>query len=97
VTRDATARPLGAAQAATACRPFRTHPRWALIENAPVMGRVWEIAGEPDCPRRRVFDARIGLTLLHHGVRELATRNVKDFDGLGFERVFDPLADGAAT
>lgn len=89
-------RPLGAAEAVAACRPFRTHPRWALIENAPVMSRVWEIAGEPECPRRRVFDARIGLTLLHHGVRELATRNVKDFDGLGFDKVFDPIAGDPA-
>lgn len=87
------AHPLGAAEAAQACRPLRTHPRWALIENAPVMARVWEIAAAPECPRRRVFDARIGLTLLHHGVSELATRNVKDFEGLGFERVFDPLAN----
>lgn len=87
-------RPLGAAEAASVCRPFRTHPRWALIENAPVMSQVWEIVADPACPRRRVFDARIGFTLLHHGVRELATRNVKDFEGFGFDRVFDPLADG---
>ncbi len=85
--------PLGAAEAAAACRPFRAHPRWALIENAPVMSRLWELVAAPGCPRRRIFDARIGLTLLHHGVRELATRNVKDFDGLGFERVFDPLVN----
>lgn len=88
-------RPLDAAEAAAACRPFRTHPRWGLIENAPVMSRVWEIIAEPGCPRRRVFDARIGLTLVHHGVRELATRNVKDFEGLGFERVFDPITGDA--
>ena len=87
-------RPLGAPEAAAACRRFRAHPRWALIEYAPVMSRVWQIAALPDCPRRRLFDARIGLTLLHHGVRELATRNVGDFDGLGFDRVFDPLTDG---
>jgi len=84
--------PLGAAEAALACRPFRTHPRWALIENAPVMSEVWGIAGRPDTARRQVFDARIAFTLLHHGVRELATRNTKDFTDFGFERVFDPLA-----
>ena len=38
-------------------------------------------------------DARIAYPLLHHGVRQLATRNVKDFEGLGFDRVFDPLVD----
>ncbi|MFQ5744709.1 MAG: TA system VapC family ribonuclease toxin [Acidobacteriota bacterium] len=87
-------KPLDAAAAALACRPFRTHPRWALIENAPVMSRVWEVAGRPGSARRSVFDARIAFTLLHHGVRELATRNVKDFAEFGFERVFDPLAEG---
>jgi len=76
-------RPLGAAEAAAACHPFRAHPRWALIENAPVMSRLWEIVAAPGCPRRRIFDARIGLTLLHHGVRELATRNATIVSGLG--------------
>ncbi len=85
--------PLDAADAVAACRPFRTHPHWALIENAPIMSRVWTVAANADQPRRAVFDARIGYTLLHHGVQQLATRNVKDFKGLGFERVFDPLVD----
>lgn len=85
--------PLGASEAVSLCQPFRAHPFWALIENAPVMSQVWEAAADPSCARRRVFDARIGYTLLHHGVRELATRNVQDFQGLGFERVFDPLVE----
>lgn len=86
-------RPLGAADAVRACQSFRAHPRWALIENAPIMSRVWEVAADRTIPRRRVFDARVAFTLRHHGVTELATRNVKDFEGFGFERVFDPLAD----
>jgi len=84
-------RPLDAPDAAAACQRFRSHPRWALIENAPAMSEVWKLAARRDCPRRHLFDARIGLTLRHHGVGELATRNVRDFEGLGFERVFDPL------
>jgi toxin-antitoxin system PIN domain toxin len=87
--------PLGAAEAAAMCRPFRTHPRWALIDCAPVMARVWEEASREDAARRHVFDARLALTLLHHGVRELATRNVSDFERFPFERVFDPLARSA--
>ena len=90
-------RPLGPDEAASACQPFRRHPRWALIENAPVMARVWEVAARPGIARRRVFDARIAFTLLHHGVRELATRNVKDFEAFGFDLVFDPLADGSSA
>ena len=39
-----------------------------------------------------MFDARLGFTLRHHGVREFATRNIKDFDGIGFGRVWDPIA-----
>jgi toxin-antitoxin system PIN domain toxin len=86
-------RPLGAVEAAEVCQGFRGNPRWALIENAPVMEKVWALAAQPGIARRRLFDARLGFTLLHHGVKELATRNVKDFDALGFDRVWDPLAD----
>lgn len=85
-------RPLGAADAAEVCKGFRSNPRWALIENAPVMDKVWAVASRPRVARRRLFDARLAFTLRHHGVRELATRNVKDFDGFGFERVWDPIA-----
>jgi predicted nucleic acid-binding protein len=89
-------RPLDAPGAAEVCQAFRRNPRWALIENAPVMDQVWTFAGQPGVTRRRLFDARLGFTLRHHGVGELATRNTKDFDGIGFERVWDPIADGAA-
>lgn len=85
-------RPLDAPDAAEVCQTFRRNPRWALIENAPVMNQVWTLAGQPGIARRRLFDARLGLTLRHHGVREFATRNLKDFDGFGFERVWDPTA-----
>ncbi|MBV5276226.1 MAG: hypothetical protein JZU52_22185, partial [Lamprocystis purpurea] len=62
------------------------------VENAPVMDQVWALAGKPQFARRRIFDARIALTLLHHGVTELATANVKDFDGFGFQAVWNPVA-----
>jgi len=85
-------RPLDAAGATAACRAFRTHPRWAIVENAPVMSQVWKQAAIPDSPRRRIFDVRIALTLLHHGVDEFATANVGDFEGLGFDRVMNPIS-----
>ncbi|MCB2263976.1 MAG: PIN domain-containing protein [Candidatus Thiosymbion ectosymbiont of Robbea hypermnestra] len=85
--------PLPANQAADVCRAYRQNPRWHLVENAPVMDQVWALASQPDYPRRRIFDARIALTLLHHGVTELATANVKDFGGFGFHRVWNPLRD----
>jgi uncharacterized protein len=84
-------RPLDADEAAEVCQVFRRNPRWALIENAPVMGKVWTFAAVRGVARRRLFDARLAFTLRHHGVRELATRNTKDFDGFGFDRIWDPI------
>jgi hypothetical protein len=55
------------------------------------MDRVWSAAARPGGARRHVFDARLAYTLLDHGATELATRNTRDFEGLGFARVFDPL------
>lgn len=85
-------KPLGAAEAAALCQAFRRHPRWVVIEAAEVMDRVWAAAASPGAARRRIFDARLAYTLLDNGVDELATRNIRDFDGFPFRRVFDPLA-----
>jgi toxin-antitoxin system PIN domain toxin len=83
--------PLDAESAVRIIRRFRRHPRWGLIENAPVMENVWEYARQSDFPRRRIFDARIALTLHHHGVTEFATVNLKDFRTFPFKRVWNPL------
>ncbi len=93
VRNPATARrPLAAAEAADLIRTLRTNPAWRLVDYpGGLMDRVWKAAAEPGFARRRLFDARLGLTLLHHGVTEFATANVKDFDHLGFQRVFNPL------
>jgi toxin-antitoxin system PIN domain toxin len=56
-------RPLGPKTAADICAAYRANPRWRL-------------AGQPGFARRRIFDARIVLTLFHHGVTDLATANV---------------------
>ena len=69
------------------------NPRWRLVEHAPVMAEVWERAKATDFARRRIIDARLALTLLHHGVTELATANVRDFQGFGFVRVWNPIED----
>jgi len=83
--------PLGAAEAVEECMIFRKHPRWRLAENAEVMASVWEKASQKGFARRRIFDVRSALTLRAHGVTDFATTNVKDFDGLGFEKVWNPL------
>jgi hypothetical protein len=56
------------------------------------MDVVWELAGDRDFARRRIFDARLALTLRHGGVTHFVTTNVKDFEGWGFEKVWNPLA-----
>lgn len=88
-------RPLEANRAATLIQSLRTNPRWDLLDypgpDAGIMDEVWRMATTPGFARRRVFDARLGLTLRHHGVTEFATANVKDFQDFGFERVWDPL------
>jgi predicted nucleic acid-binding protein len=38
-----------------------------------------------------IFDARLALTLRHHGVTEFATRNENHFAGFGFTRLWNPL------
>jgi len=54
------------------------------------MDRVWAAAARPGLARRHVFDARLAHTLLANGFTEFATRNTRDFEGFGFERVIDP-------
>ena len=66
-------------------------PNVLRVENANVMDEVWKLAGGRDFGHRRVFDARLALTLRQVGVTQFATANVKDFEGWGFEKVWNPL------
>jgi len=84
-------KPLGAAAAAAVCQTYRTNRAWILVDSAPVMDAVWRLASARNFAIRRIVDARLALTLKHHGVTELATTNVKDFEGFGFDRVWDPV------
>lgn len=84
-------RPYPADEAAAFCQAFRSNPRWALVDSAPVMAEVWKLAKKPGFAFRRIIDVRLALTLRHHGVTEFATTNIRDFQGLGFARVWNPL------
>lgn len=88
--------PLGASSAVEVCMAFREHPLWQTIgfppESRPFHDVFWPQLRKADFARRRSFDWRLALTLLQQGVREFATVNVKDFDGLGFARVWNPIA-----
>jgi toxin-antitoxin system PIN domain toxin len=86
-------RPIGASDAVDLVSTFRRHPRWRHVDHDPaVMDDVWRAARDPDSARSRIFDHRLAFGLLRHGVTEFATRNVRHFQGLGFSRVYDPLA-----
>ena len=89
--------PLGASDAAAVVQVYRRHPRWRLIgfpsESLPLHERLWQTAGNADFAFRRLYDVRTALSLLAQGVTEFATANIKDFTGLGFRRVWNPLVD----
>jgi predicted nucleic acid-binding protein len=70
---------------------FREGP-WGLVDYpGGLMMSFWKWVQAHDSPPSRLYDVRLALTLRHHGVTELATRNVRDFQGFGFRRVFDPV------
>ena len=83
--------PLSAGEANRECQLLRSHSRWQLIDSADVMKEVWPIAARQGFTRRRIFDVRLAKTLQAHGVTEFATANTKDFEGLGFHRVWNPV------
>jgi toxin-antitoxin system PIN domain toxin len=83
--------PYSSKDAAQVCESYRSNPHWRLVECMPVMREVWLHAAATAFARRRIIDARLALTLRAAGVTELATRNVKDFSGFGFERIWDPV------
>jgi len=83
--------PMTPSQAGAFCQALRGNRNWILVEDGPVMEEVWKWTRRRDFAFRRIIDIRLGLTLRHHGVRQFATTNVKDFKGLGFTRVWNPL------
>jgi len=91
-------RPLEADEAVELIQALRRNPRWDVLDYpgpaAAVMTKLWQRAAQPGYARRKVFDAPLALTLRHHGVREFATANERDFTDFGFKRVWNPLAPG---
>jgi toxin-antitoxin system PIN domain toxin len=84
--------PLTAHEAVEVCERYRRNRKWLVIDYpGGLMGAIWQRAAARGFPRRGIYDARLALTLRHHGVTEFATRNVRHFQSYGFERVWDPL------
>ena len=88
-----TKQPLSPSAACAVVTQYWKYPSVIRAENAPIMEDVWKMAAQPNFARRRIFDVRLGLTLRHHGVTHFATANVKDFQGLGFTKVWNPLTE----
>lgn len=88
--------PMNEADAAALVGTYRRHPRWMLLGSDPdsrgLHTELWRQAARAPFARRRIFDARTALTLVRQGVTEFATANLKDFQDLGFQRVWNPVA-----
>jgi len=90
------AKPLKSTVAVDVCEAFRHHPRWQVIGFPPdsraFHDTLWPRFRAKDFARRRAYDWRAALSMLRLGVDEFATVNVKDFQGMGFRKVWNPLA-----
>jgi toxin-antitoxin system PIN domain toxin len=84
-------RPFEPEDAVAVCLGWRDNPHWRLVESAPIMTEVWKHAGKASFARRKIIDARLALTLRHHGVTTFVTRNANHFADFGFHRVWNPL------
>jgi uncharacterized protein len=85
-------KPMTSGEAAQVCQSFRGNPAWGIIDYpGGLMDRIWDLCAEPAFGYREIFDARLALTLLHHGVTEFATRNTSHFERYGFERLVNPI------
>ncbi len=83
--------PLSAREAVNVIQALCANPHWRLVDYpGELMPKVWKAAARHDFARTGVYDARLALTLRHYGVTHFATRDVKHFQGYGFEKVFDP-------
>jgi len=85
-------RPLDSANASAFCQQIRANPNWQHIDYEPsVSTSLWEWAGTTTSGFRRIIDARLALTLRHHGIERFATANTKDFMEFDFKEVWNPL------
>jgi hypothetical protein len=89
-------RPLSAGEAVGVVQTWRSHPRWRLLGfpsgSRDLHESLWRMAAMPGFAFRRIYDVRTALTLVAQGVTEFATANESDLHGLGFARVWNPIA-----
>lgn len=87
-------RPLSAPEAVAVISAYRRNPVWTVIDIPPspsAMNAVWHRVAMSGFARRRIHDVRLAETLKYWGVDEFHTRNVRDFEDLGFRILDNPL------
>ncbi len=86
-------KPRTAGEAAEFCETLRRNPAWEFGDYEPDVSKpLWEWAAKTTAGFRHIIDARLALTLRHHGVTHFATANVAHFEEFGFESVWNPSA-----
>jgi uncharacterized protein len=85
-------KPYTSREAVNYCRILKQNPAWRMIDYAPeISEHLWQWAEKSNVGFRQIIDARLALTLRHHGVDDFATANLRDFRSFGFRKVWNPL------
>jgi toxin-antitoxin system PIN domain toxin len=86
-------KPKSAKEATAFCDAIRGNPAWEYADYEPEVAiPLWKWAAKTTTGFRNIIDARLALTLRHHGVTHFATANAAHFECFGFEKVWNPLA-----
>ena len=86
--------PMSGLEAVDTLDRLRANPRWKVVDvpsDPAVMRRVWRAARGNDFARRRIHDLRLAETLRYWKVDTFYTRNVRDFEDVGFEKLINPF------
>lgn len=79
-------------EAAEFCAALRGNPHWEKVDYEPEVAKtLWKWAANTTTGFRHIIDARLALTLRQHGVTHFASANERDFNGFGFEEIWNPL------
>jgi predicted nucleic acid-binding protein len=74
------------------CLELRSNPNWKVLEySIGTMEPTWKATQKLSGQAYKIFDYRLGYTLLRAGVTNFATRNVKDFKEIGFKNLHNPI------
>ncbi|MDB6079083.1 MAG: putative toxin of toxin-antitoxin system [Akkermansiaceae bacterium] len=70
---------------------YAANPAWEYADYESEVGKsLWKWAADATTGFRHIIDARLALTLRHHGVTHFATANAAHFLNFGFARVWNP-------